>query len=311
MAIGDLLAQINGEAPRPAPPATVATQAKRKADGELPRAHDKAPKLASLSSATERSVKPIRQPAGPTSTVSASRPGFNQTATAPSTKTSVSQRPNAPAKNDAPKNAPAAPAAPKKGSFKEIMARAAAAKAVAPQFGKIQHKPLERPPKEKEDAKLPLKNGIKNGKATPRGSGATARDSKASKSEGGNKSRTTSSEPEKRPKKAAPVTTGYQGTARPSGGAARRPPAPSFGSSRDRDRAPVRDRYRYVSEEEDQDDYDSAASSDMEAGLDEVDEEEERALRAARKEDQIAMAEEARLREEKRRRLANMAKNRR
>lgn len=52
-------------------------------------------------------------------------------------------------------------------------------------------------------------------------------------------------------------------------------------------------------EEEDQDDYESDASSDMEGGFDDVEREEMSALRAARKEDQEALQEEERLKREK------------
>lgn len=191
------------------------------------------------------------------------------------------------------------------------------------QVGKIQHKPvLTR--KEREELTGATKNMSIKGKPLSRtgsgtGTSKTAtpplRDGRNGSRENGKKSRTASAEPEKKVKKAALATTGYAGTARPAGGlAAKKSAAPSYGSSsrdRDRDRAPSSSRYRYASEDEEEDDYESDASSAMEAGLDDVDEEEERALRIARKEDQLAMQEEARHREEKRRRLAAMAKSRR
>lgn len=189
------------------------------------------------------------------------------------------------------------------------------------QVGKIQHKPvLTR--KEREELTGATKNMSIKGKPLSRtGSGTSKtatpplRDGRNGSRENGKKSRTASAEPEKKVKKAALATTGYAGTARPAGGAApKKSAAPSYGSSRDRDRdrAPPSSRYRYASEEEEEeDDYESDASSAMEAGLDDVDEEEERALRIARKEDQLALREEARHREEKRRRLAAMAKSRR
>lgn len=61
------------------------------------------------------------------------------------------------------------------------------------------------------------------------------------------------------------------------------------------------------------DDYESDASSVMEAGVFEVDEEEERALRAAREEDARELALEAQLKrekEERRRRLMSLASRR-
>ena len=206
------------------------------------------------------------------------------------------------------------------------MARAAAAQSMpAAKIGMIQHKPVMTR-KEREELAGAAKNlSIKNGRtgraATTASKTATPplRDGRNGSRENGKKSRTASAEPEKKVKKAALATTGYTGTARPVGGAApRRSVAPSYGSGsrdrdrdRDRERAPTSSRYRYASEEEEEDDYESDASSAMEAGLDDVDEEEERALRIARKEDALALQEENRHREEKRRRLAAMAKSRR
>lgn len=207
------------------------------------------------------------------------------------------------------------------------MARAAAARAVAPQFGKIQHKALP-----KEDPKLSAKNGNGTGKRTS----PPTRNGKSADANGGKKSRQTSPEPNKKVKKPAPTTgykgtarpalsepekkvkkapaptLGYTGTARPSEVAKRPPPSSSYRSTRERDRGPSYSRYSYVSEdEEEEEDYYESDVSDMEAGLDEVDEEEERALREARKEDKKAQMEEERLRQEKRARLQGLAKKRR
>jgi hypothetical protein len=65
-------------------------------------------------------------------------------------------------------------------------------------------------------------------------------------------------------------------------------------------------------EEGEEEDYDSAASSDMEGGFDDVDREETAALRAARREDQAALEEEERHRREKlerKKRLQALNKN--
>jgi len=109
--------------------------------------------------------------------------------------------------------------------------------------------------------------------------------------------------------RAGPTPLAYTGTMRPSGPAVRKPqPAKSKMGG---------DRYRYASysdeeEEEDemseQEDYES--ESDMEAGMDEVDAEEEQAARIARKEDAEALREENELKRaklEKKRKLEQLA----
>lgn len=323
--IGDLLAQITGEAPKPTA-TTVAPQTappKRKADSELPRGADKVIKCDTPSSSQARPNAPQRPSSGAFST---SKPLLSKLGSKPATtasaNTSAQRSGSAGPKLESTSSSgpPAKP--PKKGSFAEIMARAKQAQEMNAQVGKIQHKPvLTR--KEREELSGATKNMSIKGKPLSRtGSGTSKtatpplRDGRNGSRENGKKSRTASAEPEKKVKKAALATTGYAGTARPAGGAApKKSAAPSYGSSsrdRDRDRAPSSSRYRYASEEEEEeDDYESDASSAMEAGLYDVDEEEERALRIARKEDQLAKQEEDRHREEKRRRLAAMAKSRR
>lgn len=324
--IGDLLAQITGEAPKLAAPAVPAQTAppKRKADSELPRGADKVIKRDTPSSQARPNAP--QRPSNGASSASKPLPSKlgSKPATTPSANTSAQRSGSAGPKLESINSSgpPAKP--PKKGSFAEIMARAKQAQEMNAQVGKIQHKPvLTR--KEREELTGATNNMSVKGKPLSRtGSGTgtfkTAtpplRDGRNGSRENGKKSRTASAEPEKKVKKAALATTGYAGTARPAGGLApKKSAAPSYGSSsrdRDRDRAPSSSRYRYASEEEEEEDgYESGASSAMEAGLDDVDEEEERALRIARKEDQLAMQEEARHREEKRRRLAAMAKNRR
>lgn len=111
-------------------------------------------------------------------------------------------------------------------------------------------------------------------------------------------------EPEKKLKKAAVATTGYTGTARPKPGAASKKsnaprggallnaPPPRSGSSR---RSGYEDDYDeelddFIDYDDEEDDnprygYASDASSDMEAGLDDIDGEERLAERIARHED--------------------------
>jgi hypothetical protein len=205
---------------------------------------------------------------------------------------------------------------PKKGSFKEIMARAKAAQQMAPiQIGKYQNKKTEVLTREQRQALRAKKSGRPiapaSSSAKKDGRGAVA-DRKPSKSV---------SLDEGKKKKSAEPTTGYRGTARADPANARKPAASSYsGTSRPRSAGPSSRRYTYASEEEEEeeeefdDGYDSAASSDMEANIYEVDEEEERAARIARKEDAIAAAEEERHRrekEERRKKLLALGKSRR
>ena len=124
---------------------------------------------------------------------------------------------------------------------------------------------------------------------------------------------------QKKIKKAAQATTGYAGTARPRpGNPAKRDSAPRGGallvssapragkSSRYDDYDEEMDDFIDYDDEEDNGgpryDYDSDRSSDMEAGLDELDDEEQQAERIARRED---------IEEERRERDRKMAKEER
>ncbi len=250
--------------------------------------------------------------------------GRTPSASSPTATTFKNGQPTPPPSNDAP---PAK--APKKGSFAEIMARAKAAQATSAQVGKIQHKRIEKAPskREREGARAQKgqnmqKNLGPNGKFQKTGQSVLA-DGRAGIKESKGKT-AAKPEVEKKVKKAATATTGYAGTARPKLGSTRAPPRSSTSGSR-YDRGPDRyrddrrgssNRYTYASEEEDEEEeeYDSDVSSDMEAAVFEVDDEEEAAARIARREDAEALAEENRLKrekEEKRKRLAAMAKNRR
>jgi hypothetical protein len=244
----------------------------------------------------------------------------------PTATTFKNGQPTPPPSNDAP---PAK--APKKGSFAEIMARAKAAQATSGQVGKIQHKRIEKAPskREREEARAQKSQNLQknlgpNGKFQKAGQSALG-DGRAGMKESKGKI-PVKPEVEKKVKKAATATTGYAGTARPKPGSGKAPSRSSASGSR-YDRGPDRyrddrrgssSRYTYASEDEDEaeeeEEYDSDVSSDMEAAAFEVDEEEEAAARIARREDAEALAEENRLKrekEEKRKRLAAMAKSRR
>ncbi|KAI1119595.1 hypothetical protein F5Y14DRAFT_395860 [Nemania sp. NC0429] len=236
--------------------------------------------------------------------------------------------------------------APKKGSFKEIMARGAKAQEVMGKVGMIQHKSTDKGviKKEREVAKPEQRTGMGSGAkgktgtsytGTGRPSAMTGRDNGAAKtrtppkngpsreSKTGGKAKSASATNEvveKKVKKSATATTGYAGTAR----GARPGAAASKGPSRSNERSrhggllePPRMRSRGKSEEEydedlddfiDYDDeeedtgpryYDSEGSSDMEAGMSDIDSEERRAELFAREEDRREQALEEKLKREK------------
>lgn len=212
-------------------------------------------------------------------------------------------------------------APPKKGSFAEILARGQRAQAFMGQVGKIQHKKVEKgAARTKEDAKAGAPTKAK-GAAAYKGTSKPAQQGGANaggvpKTDGRPRPRVGSGAPVaqaetagKKVKKAALATTGYAGTARPRpssaakardaprGGALLNAPVVRHGSSK---RSRLEDDY-----DEDMDDfieyddggggggggggprydYASDASSDMEAGMDELDVEEKRAEHLARQED--------------------------
>lgn len=310
--IGDLLAQISGDQPKPSTTSAFVAPLKRKADGDLPRHSDKSSRNEYPATASPRVATPVQRASGTPASMSRPvrpLPGRSSASTTPVTKSTSAPPGSAPSQISTAK-------VPKKGSFAEIMARAKAAQTSMTQVGKIQHKRIEKGPTKREREEMKSTSKGATGKAKRKGPTPPLRDGRNGARENGRGSRTTSAEAEKRPKKAAAATTGYTGTARPNPAAAKKP-QPSYGSAgRDRDRpspGPSRPRYTYAASE-DEEDYESDVSSDMEAAAYEVDEEEERAARYARKEDAFALAEENRLKmekEEKRKKLAAMARARR
>lgn len=213
---------------------------------------------------------------------------------------------------------------PKRGSFAEILARGKRAQAVMGQVGKIQHKKVEKgaiKKKSQENAGVKTRGNQKPGSRYPgtskpaAGSGLKERngsDRAASQTAGLVHAKTKATRrspdngiPAKRIKKAAQATTGYTGTARPKpddclkkkslarGGALLNAQHSRQGSSKqsrfhDEYDEELDDFIDYDEDEEDQGQggaYYSDASSDMEAGLDELDIEEQKAERIARRED--------------------------
>jgi protein SPT2 len=226
-------------------------------------------------------------------------------------------------------------AAPKKGSFAEIMARGQRAQAVMGQVGKIQHKPVEKGAikKDREDMKAPPSKkshkfqdrsrpveGASKPRNGPHSSNGDSRDRR-----GGPIDRASGKKPKQetttKVKKAATATTGYTGTARPLPGANKKKNAPRGGALLDT-RSTARyggssrrsgygeefdedldDFIEYDDEEENLDNrrrgYYSDDSDDMEAGMDDIDEEEEHADYIARREDLDQELLERRLKAEK------------
>ena len=197
-------------------------------------------------------------------------------------------------------------AAPKKGSYAEIMARANAAQTVCPAIGVIKHKPKEKISEKKE--LLRAKKGLsKKGKEVPKpGQRGGSPHSKSSSpapvlplsQKPGNKK---ISQPAY--KGTAKPTPTYRGTAKPvSSTASSRNPtsgARTLASKSHRDRSDDSNNDTTNSEgldEEDEIGY-SDSASDMEAGFSDMMEEEQVAIKAAKKEDE----EEARKEEQHKR----------
>lgn len=316
MPIGDLLAQITGE---PSPTTTAFPPLpKRKADDDPRRPSDKMQRAEIQAANSSRPLIPPNKP----SIMETTKP---QNGGRPSNSNSASSI----LKNgqSTPPHSAGPPKPPKKGSYAEIIARAQAQQASRGPVGKIQHKAIEKLPskREREATKAKKTKSIQSGLAP---GSKFQKLNKTIVSDGKNGTKQTNSkvpkEPEKKVKKAALATTGYSGTARPRPGsqaASKSGPARPLSGDRDRyrkDRSGSRyDSYMGTDEEEDdveeddELDYESDGSSDMEAAVFEVDEEEELAARIARREDAEALAEENRLKkekEEKKRRLQAMAK---
>lgn len=314
MPIGDLLAQINGEkstaSSAPTSNLTRANQlpAKRKPSCDLRANISKPPRCVTPRQNSSQPPRPYEKP----SQLQRSKIGNGakpRVAAYPKPlKYSVIGRPSS--KPIATPTTPKAP--PKKGTFAEILARGQRAQAVMGQVGKIQHKKVEKGAiKNKEEVRpAPQANGKGTAgyKGTSRpvsrngvnGNGAPKKDPR----EAAPRPRVATSKPAaeqevaaKKVKKAAQATTGYTGTARPKpgnptmkdaprGGALLNAPLPRHGSSK---RSRYEDMDDFIEYDEDgtgqRHDYASDGSSDMEAGMDELDVEERHAEYRGRQED--------------------------
>ena len=304
--IGDLLASINGG---PSLTTPISITSKRVADDELRRPVQKLQKTGTQAANSSRPITQLSmKPLAAETSISKAKVVHNGRPAIQNSATSAFKngQPTPPPTND-----PAKP--PKKGSFAEIMARGKAAQNTLGQIGKIQHKKIEKLPSKREREAMQARKGkaiqkVLDAKGKFGGAvAAQSRDKSGVKANGKVGHGKASVEPEKKARKAATATTGYAGTARPKPGGSNMGSRPSVASSRDKGRFQDRDfsrRYEYVSEEEDDEGIEEQADyysdeSDMEAAAFEVDEEEEKAARIARKEDAEALSEENRLKREK------------
>lgn len=323
--IGDLLAQIEGDkssAGTPRPAARTNTLPKRRADEPLRkepaktvRTGDKAASSLAIPSRPRPSSSDRPAPRTP------AKPASRNGATGPRPASAARPSPSA---NAAPADS-APQKAPKKGSFAEIMARGQRAQATMSQVGKIQHKRIEKPAKKEkeEQPKDPRAASRKPGSAAANkpGSAPSARDAKDRKAPGPKSNRSPAADPEPKKKvRKPPPTTGYAGTARPrtapAPSRASKPPAAGGVVLNPQVRRPSRAREDdedsmdgFIIDDEDEEQAgprygynDGYESSDMEAGMDEIDDEEAMAAAIARRDDLREEEMERRRKEEKERR---------
>lgn len=209
--------------------------------------------------------------------------------------------------------ASSAASAPAKGGYLAVLERAKQNAEASKLAGQIKHKPVEKLTKKDRQRLVEEARAAQKGKPLPN------KDAKI-----GLKARGKSAEPLVDSKtglsmkdRKKPVEVAYKGTMRPNapaapvyrgtmggpgGAAARKPPAKAPASSRSgygagRRYASYSDEEEEDEDDEPEDDYESG--SDMEAGVDEMYEEEQTSARIAKREDAIALAEENELKRQK------------
>ncbi|SZF06156.1 unnamed protein product [Blumeria hordei] len=322
MPIGDLLAQITGDTKSNSTQSTISEKPapKRKFDDQSRKPVEKAVKVEKTTELIAKRKLSTDHSSSVNSNLS--RMKLNtvvRPATArPSPITKAAQA--APSSNG-----PVKPL--KKGSYAEIMARGKAAHATLGQVGKIQHKTIEKPLPRREREELKAQRSQKLQKnLTPNSKFPKPGLKQVRQANSATLNEKTALDSNKKVKKSALATTGYTGTARPKPGGTKTPlrtpvsyPASRVNSSHNGRNFTSRrgyqdnlDEYEDEEEEEEEGDYDSD-TSDMEAAVFEVDEEEETAAKIARREDAEALAEENKLKrekEEKRKKMAALAKTR-
>lgn len=205
-----------------------------------------------------------------------------------------------------PEQQPSAPVAAKpvaKSGYLAMLEKAKAAQELAKTTGTIQHHKTEKMTRrEKERAQAEAAAAAKSGRSA---AGRPAKVAGVASGAGRSRDGTPSDKAAAAQKERKPVDVGYKGTMRAQ--PAYRGTMQSGGSAVPRkpaQRAPKRDEYARWSDvdEEDfdeEDDYESDASSDMEARIDEIDQEEEATTRLAKKEDEEALREENELKRQK------------
>lgn len=309
---------------------------KRKAEDVLSRSNDKVPKestmtrpSAGLSTATSRQGAKVQRPAISTSSSALAMPYRGTSKAIPNSASPLSPV------GDTPK------AAPKKGSYAEIMARAKVSQTVVPDLGAIRHKPKDTLSNKKEI--LLHKKGRLN-KSNPSLKDSLGRDmppdgrlcpsprplAKRTKSDLGGSSKKVVALPTYKGTATAKPQPSYKGTMKPvapSNQPGRKYSALDKGPPRSHSVSMGRpsishDRYsRYLSEDEEDEELDEdeedgdvggESTDDMEAGFSDVEEEEQHAIKFAKKEDEEQAKIELQLKrekEERKKRLELMAKS--
>lgn len=291
---------------------------KRKAEDALPRPNDKA-----LKGNGYRGTSSLVSPYTPSQQTMQAKKALNAPPT--SSTPSLPHR----AANKAPASAPPGPApstatpadgvkAPKKGSFADIMARAQSAQQAPPAIGTIKHVAKDKKALSDKKALVLRKRALAAKKAGRRSNGHTR--SSSGDLSSGSMSRPSGKSGELERKKAPEIA--YKGTAKPK-------PQPSYKGTMkpatSASAAPTKKptcrgegpRYRYTNYSdgtegesiEEQDGY-SNESEDMEAGFSDVEQEEVKATKLARKEDEEEARKEAehQARKKKLKELAKKAK---
>ena len=323
--LNSILASVQGDASQASPPSGVAAQtAKATSTVRYPEGPPKTPNAQSSATKRKADAQPIGAPP-----IKASRSAILSTSTGiKNDPISISVPPNAASES---KPSPMSPGTqlglskdislptasasrppPKKGSYKEIMARAQAAKEAQADFGKIKHKKVSTLSKRERAAYEAALAATSKGKGTDNKLAGMGK--KLDRSRAGD----VPTQHVKEKKKGAELS--YQGTARVNGASsiakAQKPaPMPSHKQTKrssklvepDEDEGDViyHKQYKYAGsseeeEEEDDDGSDDDGSEEMGGGgFAELEEEEQRSLRLAQREDAEALREENELKRAK------------
>ncbi|KAK6005078.1 hypothetical protein QM012_007857 [Aureobasidium pullulans] len=336
--LNSILSSINGDQPAPPRSQTLSTTArsnppsrnptpqqappKRKADDAASNSKPKVARTDTNTSRSEQNTSLAPPPSRSTTSSPAQRalvpppkaaipyrgsgPSAKvQTTTKPSTTQSAPVRPSAVSTTSSTVSAPA------KGGYLAVLEAAKQNAEAAKLAGQIKHKPVEKLTKKDRQRLVEEARAAQKGKPL-------SKDAKA-----GLKARGKSAEPlvdaksgipakdKRKPvevaykgtmRSNAPAAPAYRGTMGGPGGAAARKPLPNPSASSRSGYGAGRRYASYSDEEEDEDDEledDYESGSDMEAGVDEMYEEEEASARIARREDALALAEENELKRQK------------